>query len=421
MVSSAQTTKLSELIINNSSSYSLDVKSEEVLLNAVSVTSTGTSLALSCDGAIVSLYKDTRLISNSAIAIVCKNATFSSHTVDGVIGTLDVSGNIYVVGESGNVKENTCPYFVTVTNGEIIAIEEDQFDGFAKGMNTVTFDSNGGSVDKTSISVDFDAAIGTLPVPTREGFEFIGWFDENGNQIYAETKVDEDFTVKAHWLSDYVEVDKAPAVAEIKDEKWTYDLTTTIESDQAAVDGYILISSKWSNYGEWSDWTATEIIESESRIVETKTVTDKKGYTEYSYGWYINKVAIGSHAAYSITHYCPTCAANYYGTSTSAWIYENEYDSNWNTVWTNTKREQVGTWSCNCGKSGVTYSDPWNGHYRYIENSRYVEPVTHIEYRYADRKLIYTHSKTESCESIIEITETENISNIQKWVKYIIK
>ena len=387
MVSSAQTTKLSELIINNSSSYSLDVKSEEVLLNAVSVTSTGTSLALSCDRAIVSLYKDTRLISNSATAIVCKNATFSSHTVDGVIGTLDVFGNIYVVGENGNVKENTCPYFVTVTNGEIIAIEEDQFDGFAKGIHTVTFDPNGGSVDKTSIGVDFDAAIGTLPVPTREGFEFIGWFDENGNQIDAETKVYEDFTVKARWLSDYVLEEKVPQDVDITDcVKWEYDLTETKESSQNYIEGYTLYDTtwEWGEYGEWSAWQKAAISESEEIKVETRRM--------YSYYYYLCKNC-GYHHPWQ--QYCKC----------------GHYVNDWNEAYfpiphTNATSHIINgsTWYERSDGNGPEYD----------------------EYRSCTREKIYTyhHKKTSRIQSHGEIPtypENYSVSNVQKLVKYIIK
>ncbi len=392
MVSSAQTTKLSELIINNSSSYSLDVKSEEVLLNAVSVTSTGTSLALSCDGAIASLYKDTRLISNSATAIVCKNATFSSHTVDGVIGTLDVSGNIYVVGESGNVKENTCPYFVTVTNGEIIAIEEDQFDGFAKGMNTVTFNPNGGQFEKDPAATGWEyvtsygEALGNPPKVAREGFEFIGWFDENGNQINAETEVYEDFTVKARWLSDYVLADTAPAGAEIEAEKWTYDLTETIESSQNYIEGYTLYDTtwEWGEYGPWSAWQKTAISESEAVRVETRRM--------YSYYYYLCKNC-GYHHPWQ--QYCKC----------------GHYVNDWNEAYfpiphTNAASHIIdgSTWYERSDGNGPEYD----------------------EYRSCTREKIYTyhHKKTSRIQSPGEIPtypENYSVSNVQKLVRYIVK
>ena len=46
--------------------------------------------------------------------------------------------------------------------------------------------------------------------------------------------------------------------------------------------------------------------------------------------------------------------------------------------------------------------------------------VTHTEYKYRERHLIYTyhHFKTDAMESLTEIIETDSINNVQKWVKY---
>ena len=49
-----------------------------------------------------------------------------------------------------------------------------------------------------------------------------------------------------------------------------------------------------------------------------------------------------------------------------------------------------------------------------------VPAETHVEYRYRDRQLIYTyyHTKTEAKESKTEVTASNTIKNIQRWVKY---
>ena len=49
--------------------------------------------------------------------------------------------------------------------------------------------------------------------------------------------------------------------------------------------------------------------------------------------------------------------------------------------------------------------------------------VYNPNYRYRDRKLVYTYwlSKTEAKESTSEVEVSESISNVQKWVKYIEK
>ncbi|MDE6835146.1 MAG: InlB B-repeat-containing protein [Ruminococcus sp.] len=58
------------------------------------------------------------------------------------------------------------------------------------GIN-ITFDSNGGNVSTTSKIVMYNQTYGDLPIPTRAGYEFTGWYTDknNGTKINADTKV----------------------------------------------------------------------------------------------------------------------------------------------------------------------------------------------------------------------------------------
>ena len=55
----------------------------------------------------------------------------------------------------------------------------------------ISLDAQGGALaaDEASIEATFDAPIGQLPVPTREGYEFLGWFTQpqGGDEVAAET------------------------------------------------------------------------------------------------------------------------------------------------------------------------------------------------------------------------------------------
>ena len=67
---------------------------------------------------------------------------------------------------------------------------------------TLTFNANGGSVEESSRSVQEGAVYGTLPVPTRSGYTFGGWFTtaDGGSQVDSATKMMSDnVTVYAHW------------------------------------------------------------------------------------------------------------------------------------------------------------------------------------------------------------------------------
>ena len=63
---------------------------------------------------------------------------------------------------------------------------------------TITFDANDGEVSETSREVEDGEAVGELPVPTREGYEFLGWHVEEA-QIDADYIVAGDVTAVAHW------------------------------------------------------------------------------------------------------------------------------------------------------------------------------------------------------------------------------
>ncbi|MDR2146696.1 MAG: InlB B-repeat-containing protein [Tannerella sp.] len=70
---------------------------------------------------------------------------------------------------------------------------------------TLTFDPQGGTVNPTTKSVTYDAAVGDLPTPTRSGYTFGGWFTEingGGTEYTSKTVYNntEDLTLYANWI-----------------------------------------------------------------------------------------------------------------------------------------------------------------------------------------------------------------------------
>ena len=66
----------------------------------------------------------------------------------------------------------------------------------------VTFNPNQGTVDEPSRNVLVNSAVGNLPVPTRTGFVFDGWFTENDVEVTSSTVITEAITFYAHWISE---------------------------------------------------------------------------------------------------------------------------------------------------------------------------------------------------------------------------
>ena len=93
---------------------------------------------------------------------------------------------------------------------------------------TVTVDPANGE-KPSDITVTFDAPIGKLPTPTRDGYKFGGWYDQNGNLITADSiyNVAGNLTLTAKWIS----VDTAPQTG---DNSVLYLMSTLLAASAAA-------------------------------------------------------------------------------------------------------------------------------------------------------------------------------------------
>ena len=67
------------------------------------------------------------------------------------------------------------------------------------GTFSVTFDAAGGICPEPSRSVVEGDQIGTLPVPDRTGYDFLGWIDSLGNTVSDDTVVSADMVCVAQW------------------------------------------------------------------------------------------------------------------------------------------------------------------------------------------------------------------------------
>ena len=70
---------------------------------------------------------------------------------------------------------------------------------------TVSFNANGGTLTEVSKDVVYAGKYGTLPTPTREGYQFNGWYTRSvdGTLVKDTTKVTKNYnhTLYAHWTS----------------------------------------------------------------------------------------------------------------------------------------------------------------------------------------------------------------------------
>ena len=402
--SAATETTIKEITIHNCTRIPLEISSDTLKLDAASVEGTGFVLLLNASTPNISLSRDSRLISIEKEAVVWSNPTIVSEVVDNAVGTLDITGNVYVYGDITGVD------YMSVIDGEIIPISAEEFENYIKGVYTITFDANGGEVSTTDMTVFYGSAFGDLPTPTLDYHTFDGWFTADGTEVTAETIMTEanDMTLTAHWTqndaSGWVLASNVPADAEIVNEKWSYNLTTNITSSSSSVSGYTLYNTTWvwGSYGAWSSWSKTSATASDSREVQTQTVTDRAGYTNYKY--YIYRTSDGW--GYGTQNY-------YTGSSHGSCTVYDEINLSYALPVHNSSLGTYGPYnSSKFSHSGDSY---W-----FSGGSWWVPAVTHTEWRYRDRSKVYTyyHTKTEAKESFTEVTASDTISNVQKWVQY---
>lgn len=124
----------------------------------------------------------------------------------------------------------------------------------------VTFNPNTGTVDTPTKDVTYGQPYGTLPVPTKSGYGFLGWFTSSsgGSLVNADTIVEtaQDHTIYAHWGAQYsyrLEFDinggsgTVPATIEAIDHA---DQTYTATWDPSSV-------SITKPNSEWIGWSTT--------------------------------------------------------------------------------------------------------------------------------------------------------------------
>ncbi len=118
----------------------------------------------------------------------------SSDVIYGNVGEKVIINVPSIMGYSSTDKQK----LVTITNDGVVV----EF-YYTADEYTIRLNSNGGKVDTTSVTVKYGQTYADLPVPTRSGYDFAGWY----NKLSGGIKVDENVkvttspyrTLYAHW------------------------------------------------------------------------------------------------------------------------------------------------------------------------------------------------------------------------------
>ncbi len=334
--------------------------------------------------------------------------------------------------ESGSSLEKGSAVTITVSEGKA-----------QEPMYTLTFDPNGGSTPLSSKSLKKGESYGSLPTPTRSYYSFAGWYTSSGSRVSESTVMEAtDVTVYAQWSenseSSWVEASSMPSDASVTAEKWVYYETEWITSSTPDVSGYTVDDSKTEtktseSSGSWSEWSTDPVYGSDTRTVETKTET----------------VATGQQpSSYDLVEY------NYMGTNGNRYYRIDDIGSNYSAYGYSSSYGKFGRWHtlsaadlsycATVGPGG--YMGGKNGGYNDCSDTGYVVDHPNIDgsvimfvynvnyettysdvtyYRYMDKTVnteyIYYLYKREQKESESEVCESDTISDVVHYVKYISK
>lgn len=319
-------------------------------------------------------------------------------TVNNVVGKKrsEAENTLKKTGFAVEVKET---YNSAVTPGKVIKQSPAADEKLKKGGKVTIYVSKG--------KQKFDVA-NVYGMPENEARTALAKFDVNvvydgySNDIpygsvlsqepAAATSLEEGSVIRltlskgADW-SDYTDTlpsevtsDKYEITEQIR---YSYRDKQTTTSNDSSKDGWTQYDSSWtwSEYGSWSGWSSSWVGSNDNRQVETKTVTDKEGYTEYRYGRYEGKRAKTGKWG---THWCRECGINKQG-----WIESTIYYK-W-TDWSTSRKPVTDKGRCSHVNYQYQYFYDKSPYQYYKEESRWIAPVTHTEYRYRERRKIYTY------------------------------
>lgn len=359
-------------------------------------------LLLSAQSPKISLARDNQLISSGENAIVWQNPTLVAEIVDSTVGVLDVSGNVYVCGNiSGEENINIAP-------GEIIYISESDFEGYIKGIYKISFEALGGTVEPASMNVFYGATLGDLPTPIRDYYTFVGWYtaEEGGEKVSADTTMSQakDLILYAHWdlneKSDWVLASDVPAGAEVVDSKWSYTLREYTTDAASTLSGWTKYDTKQTGWGAWSAWGASNPTNG-VRNVESRSVYD---HTEYHYYRWTN-------SSHSAIYTAPTSNYNCNILEEAWFTYElpSSPGAGSPVVYNGTDN-----WANRWVPANFSHN-VYNG---YVD-STFTRAVNRTEWRYQEPVYTYYFHRDLSLETFDgDPTGQNNVSNVQKWVRY---
>lgn len=277
----------------------------------------------------------------------------------------------------------------------------------------ITFDANGGVSDETSRNASCGMALGDLPIPTRDYYDFAGWYtlQDGGTKITSDTVLDvpEDITVYAHWtehgLSEWVKASEMPEGAEAVNHKWTYTQRNYTSSRDSSMGGWTQYDVKATDWGGTQGPVYSDPSNGSRKVWSEQYVTSSNTRTVYHYFRY----STGEFASGGSDKSGSGYGNNYYGYDFDYELtipgsngnYGRGYKYYYTAATGNTvSGKYLTVWQCTPLTTEEWISD------NYGTRWYYQDPI-YTYYYYKDED-----SEANTCPS------GDNISNVVEWVQY---
>ena len=192
--SSANNTIISGVELENNSAIPLEIASPNLTLERVSASSEGFALVLKAAKTVISIEGVSEMSSDTYAAILAKYIEFKALNAEAQ-SSIVTEGKVLACGS----VEGNLGY---IDEAVIEKITETEYNNYLTAKK-ITFDANGGTVSETERTITYGGIYGALPIPTRDGYSFNGWYTEKIGGVLVEAhhtmKASSDHTLYARW------------------------------------------------------------------------------------------------------------------------------------------------------------------------------------------------------------------------------
>ena len=382
----------------------IEVSSDYVYLNQVTAYSSEYCLLFKAANTKVSLFGTVEMSSSNENTVLCKGLELASDSLE-TKGVLNISGNVYVCGELTGANN-----ILDIQNGEIIYISEEDYEKYIMGTFKIIFDANGGAVSEESRVAYCNTALGTLPEPRRDYYNFLGWYtakngDDTVNRVSSNTKFSDvkDIVLYAHWelkpeSSNWIRKDQLPSGAAVTSTKYTYTHRSYTTSTNNNVSGWVRYNEARTGWGDWQGPVYSNPNNGSRNVRDESYVTSSNYKTVWHYFRYSTGYTNKGGSDKSGTKY----GSNYYSYDLDHELTEVGSQGNY-------------AYGMKYYYNGVNYITVWKSNP--LTTQEWVSDNYGTRWYYQEPIYTYYFYKDESRESLTYPGTTDN-SNIVEWVKY---